>query len=135
MIAGCCRLGEATAVKVFDAQSNQPISGATVRVIYPHPTFGDYVPYPVPFRQCDSEAVTGGDGIAKVKVRGSGYQWQISAPGYTEDYLRRPIPDIEYTEHVFKARVFDEGALETKSVDGKKVLMAPLKRLESTASP
>ena len=104
-------------------------------VVYPHPTLGDYVPYLVPFRQCDSEAVTGADGIAKVKVRGSGYLWQISAPGYTEDYLRRLIPDIEYTEHVFKPRVFEEGALEMKNIGGKKVLIAPLKRLPPTSQP
>jgi hypothetical protein len=112
LVPGCCRWGEKVSVGVFDAESDVPIMGAVVIVAYPE-TWGDYVPYLAPFRQCDSEAATGDDGIARVKVRGAGYTWDIRA----NEYGRAP-QDIT---------TFRPGELPVRYVGDKKILAAYLK--------
>ena len=112
-IGGCCRWGEKVSVGVFDAESKEPIVGAVVVVAYQHPTWGDYVPYLAPFRQCDSEAATKDGGIAKVKVRGAGYSWEIFANEYGKP------PD--------NLSSFQPGELPVQYIGGRKILAAYLK--------
>src|SRR2546425_13327432 len=60
---GCARFGRTVPIAVFDGDTGEPVSGATVSVSYDDMVYGLDL-----FPPHDDEQTTGADGVAKVKV-------------------------------------------------------------------
>ena len=110
MITGC---GSTVSVAVLDGDTNEPISGAGVSVDYFHDS--DLLSYTFldGLRPRQDNAITGTNGVARIRIRGELPQWNISASGYHEYH--------ETGSSVPKT-------FQQRLIDGKQVYAVPLYR-------
>lgn len=97
LLSGCQSLYRYRPVSVLvqDAETKQPIPGATVKLTYP---------YTLPSRApCDSSDTTGADGIAHLRAAAYGdvgIMLDGSAPGYQPEELSAPVESVAKIEPV-----------------------------------
>jgi len=122
ILQGCARFGRTVPIAVFDGDTGEPVSGATVSVSYDNMVYGLDL-----FPPHDDEKTTGADGVAKVKVcrtdtildamafASRGATIGVTAPGYLTygGYPRDYVPPT----------------FQRRKVNGKDVYAVPIYKL------